>query len=293
MAPVATGEVDVQLGDPRTVWTFAIGAFGLVVAQILAGYKLSALAHATTGHLDIGQVARSRRRSEWSIAFSVYPIILGLRFLLSGSDRPLLHTTFLMLVLAHLLSEYAFVGWVHVRLNRSTEYNGTSTPYRLLPPSIGRRIYNVQAIAVCGHALSATLALILLAGTIDSVRNRAPDLPPETFVEIIAAAAVVAIPLFLIRPTHLMSAAITGDALYLPAVVRAAESFIRVGAITAPLAALVIASAPMAPAAPTTALVRAILIGYALIWSGLQFGWLMGFRIGTFPKHWLRGRRAP
>jgi hypothetical protein len=280
-------EAGSPFGGPVIVAMFAVGALALAVGQILSVRKLHALARAVTTHIDIDQVARSLRRSGWSIVFNLYAIIFGLQFLLTAQTRPPLFALFLLLIIAPLLLEFSQAGWVHRRLNQPAEYPD-SAAFRLLPPGIGPRIRNGQPLVVGVHALFGGMAAILLGATIVTETHSATAALPATIVQIVAAIAATAVPLLPIRAVLLVRAAISGDMVHLATLRRAGASFIRAGTATVPLTALVIASIPATPAVPSIAVTRSGLLVYVLVAATLQFVSLSSIHIGDFPKRWLR-----
>jgi hypothetical protein len=288
VGPAATDDA----GGSTTMVMFAVGALALAVGQILSVHKLRAVASTTTGQIDVDRIARSLRRSGWAAGFGLYAIMFAVQFLLTAPSWPLLFALFLLLTIAQPLLEYSYAGWVHRCLNGSDE-KGAVAAFRLLPPGVAPRIRNGQPVAAVVHGIFGGIAAMLLVATIVTESLSASGISPTMLVQIVAAAAATAVPLLQIRAPLLVRAAVTGDWVHLPSLRRAGASFIRAGTATAPLAALVIASIVVAPAAPMVAIGRAALLVYVLSVAVMQFASLSSIRIGDFPKRWIPAALGP
>jgi hypothetical protein len=278
----ATDEAAAPFGGIAIVMMFAIGALALATGQVLSVHGLRALAHATTDHIDVDQVAHSLRRSGWSIGPALYTIIFGAQFLVTAPANALLSALFLLLVVASPLLDHAHAGWVHRRLSEQ----GTVAEYRLLPPGIGPRLRNGQPAAAFGHAAFGGIATLLFVATVVTESRGATGL--VMLLQVLAAAAAIAVPLLHIRAIRLVRTSIIGDFAHLPTLRRAGGSFIRAGTAAALLTTLVIASMLATPAAPMIAAGRAALLAFVLYVAALQFASLGSIHIGDFPNRWLR-----
>jgi hypothetical protein len=276
-----TDEAAVPFGGLMSVVMFTFGALALAIGQILSVRRLHALARATTDQIDVDQVARSLRRSGWSAGLALNAIILGTQFLATAPARPLLTAGFLLLLVASLLIDQAHAGWVHRRLNE----HGAVGEYRLLPPGIGPRLRNGQPVAVFGLAAFGGIAAMLLVATTVTESQGATGV--MMLVQIVAAAAAIAVPLVQIPAVLLVRTAIIGDFAHLPTLRRAGESFIRAGTAAALLTAFVIASTVATPAAPVVAVGRVVLLAFVLVVIAVQLASLSSIRIGDFPQRWI------
>jgi hypothetical protein len=275
-----TDEAGAPFGGLPIVVMFAIGAIALAIGQVLSVHRLRALARATTDHIDVDQVARSLRRSAWSTGLALYTIIFGAQFLLTAPARPFLSALFLLMLIASLLLDHMHAGWLHHRLNE----HGASAEYRLLPPGIGPRIRSGQPVAAFGHAAFSGIAALLFVATVVTESRSATGV--MMLVQVLAAAATIAVPLLHIRAIRLVRTAIVGDFAHLPTLRRAGQSFIHAGRAAALLTAIVIASVLATPAAPMVAVGRAALLAFVLCVATLQFASLSSIHIGDFPKRW-------
>ena len=285
-ADVPADDWYADFDSPINAMAFVAGGLGLAVNQILSGRNLRALARAINGHIDVDQVARSLRRSQWSVVLPFFPITFGLPFLLTAQFTPLLFALFALVFIA-LLLECIPLGWIHCRLNQPGE-PGDVGAYRMLPTGMGRRVRTAQPLVAGMHAMFGGVAVALLVATIDAETRAATGASPATLVQIVAAAAATAVPLLHIRAVLLVRAAITDDMVHLVTLRRAGASFIRGGTVAVSLTALVIASVLVAPAAPHLAVGRAALLVIALCIAATQFAELGSVHIGVFPQRWIR-----
>jgi hypothetical protein len=108
--------------------------------------------------------------------------------------------------------------------------------------------------------------------------------PLAALIEVAAAAAAAAVPFLPIRGILLVRAAIAGDAVHGPTLLRATASLGRTGIAAVPLTALAIAALSAAPAGPDLAVARCLLAVFALGMVATHLTELVRFHIGDIPR---------
>ena len=282
---VSPSIIDARLAEPLTVYPVAGGLF-LAIGQILSCGKICAMARATTDRIDINQIARSLRRSEWSLILTLFPAGIQWILLFAGPPTPQLFVLLALLTIS-LVLEGIDIGWLHHRMNRIGENIVTAEHHRL-PLGTGLRIRTLHSTIVGMHAVLGAVAAILLAATIVTETRNATATPLTMLVQILAATAATAVPFLPIRGILLVRAAITGDTVHSPTLRRAGASFICASTGAAPLTALVIASLLATPASPDLAVGRFVLATIAVGIAATHLIELERFQIGDIPKRFRR-----
>jgi hypothetical protein len=263
--------------DPLT------GALVLALAQLLSSRRTWALARASSaGHVGFDQVARSLRRSEWSLVFTLFPAGMQWTLLSTAAPAPGLFSLFALLTSA-LLLEGLHIGWLRHRTERLGRGEAAVERYGL-PAGTGPRTRTLHSRIVGAHAVLGGLAAVLLLVTTVVLPGSSAGTPLATLIGIAAAAAATAVPFLPVRGILLVRAAIAGDAVHDPTLLRATASLGRAGIAAVPLTALAIALLPATAAGPDLAVTRCLLAVLAVGMVATHFVELVRFRIGDIPK---------
>ncbi|MHA6628825.1 hypothetical protein ACU61A_25575 [Pseudonocardia sichuanensis] len=266
----------------------AVVASGILTAgQLLSCLNVGALALASTDRIDTGRVARTLRRAEWTAVPIATTIVVQMSLLSHSPAMPVLLT----LLLAAVLLEGAHLVWLHRRA--LDDRRGPVAEHHWLPPGAGPRARALYQRGVVGCVVSGGLAALLLVVTTArhaAESHGAASASPGASLQIIAAAAVTVMPLLPIRGFLRLRDAFVGDALHLPALQHAGESFLRAGAAAVVLLAVVMASTPTTPPDAIDLHARPILASIFLIVVASQLIEVIRLGIGDIPKRLAKWR---
>jgi hypothetical protein len=286
-ATLFTGPGPRDMGLPSFVLAVIVSGI-LAAGQVLSCLNVGALARATTDRLDTGRLARTLRRAEWTAAVPIASPIVAQTSLLSPSRAM---SVLLAFLLAAVLLEGAHLVWLH----RRALGDGRSpvAEQQWLPPGAGTRaraLYRRSVVGCVVYGGFAALFLVATTARYAAESHGAAAASPGASVQIIAAAAVTVMPFLPIRGFLRLRDAARGDALHLPALRHAGESFLHAGAAAVVLLAVVMASTPTTPPDAIDLYARPIMASMSLVIVVSQIIEVARLGVGDIPKRLARGR---